>query len=73
MCGIAGILTLDGSEAPRDAVQRMMAAVEHRGPDDCGQWGEGPCALGHRRLTIIDLSEQGRQPLSNEDGSVWLT
>ena len=73
MCGIAGILTLDESEAPRDAVQHMMAALEHRGPDDSGQWGEGPCALGHRRLTIIDLSEQGRQPLSNEDGTVWLT
>ena len=73
MCGIAGIVALDGAEAPRDAVERMTAAMTHRGPDDHGHWSDGPCVLGHRRLTIIDLSEQGRQPISNEHDTVWLT
>ena len=73
MCGIVGIVALDGARAPAEAVERMAAAVAHRGPDDAGRWSEGACALAHRRLTIIDLSEQGRQPLSNEDGTVWLT
>ena len=73
MCGIAGIVALDGAPAPLHLVERMMSVIEHRGPDDSGQWAEGPCALGHRRLTIIDLSANGRQPISNEDESVWLT
>ena len=51
----------------------MTAVLTHRGPDDSGQWSEGACALGHRRLTIIDLSEQARQPIANEDESVWLS
>ena len=51
MCGIAGIVTLDGAPAPLHLVERMMSVIEHRGPDDSGQWAEGPCALGHRRLT----------------------
>ena len=67
------MVALDGSAAPRDAVVRMAATLEHRGPDDSGDWGEGSCALAHRRLAIIDLSEQARQPLTNEDETVWLT
>ena len=73
MCGIAGIVALDGARAPGDAIERMTAAIEHRGPDDVGHWHGGPCALGHRRLTIIDLSAAGRQPMTNEDGSLRLT
>ena len=73
MCGIAGIVALDGGAVPDGAVERMTAAIEHRGPDDFGHWSGGPCALGHRRLTIIDLSQAGRQPMTNEDESVWLT
>ena len=47
--------------------------MPHRGPDADGSWSDGICALGHRRLAIIDLSDSGRQPLSNEDGTVWIT
>jgi asparagine synthase (glutamine-hydrolysing) len=49
----------------------MNAALSHRGPDDEGYYFDGPIGLGHRRLSIIDL-ERGRQPLSNEDGTVWI-
>ncbi len=76
MCGICGILgftdALDTSEA---AVVRMRDAIVHRGPDDAGSLTrpEERVALGHRRLSIIDLSPAGRQPMSNEDGSVWIT
>ncbi|MCI0565219.1 MAG: hypothetical protein MN733_42675, partial [Nitrososphaera sp.] len=51
----------------------MINAQQHRGPDAWGVWANDVCALGHRRLAIIDLSEAGRQPLSNEDGTVWVT
>ena len=50
----------------------MTAAVAHRGPDDEGHYLGQRVSLGHRRLSIIDLSEAGHQPLSNEDGTVWL-
>lgn len=71
MCGISGYLALDpAARADLDAVQRMCDAIRHRGPDAEGTWSEGPCALGHRRLSIIDLSPDGRQPLLNEDGSI---
>ncbi|MEE9285381.1 MAG: asparagine synthase (glutamine-hydrolyzing), partial [Dehalococcoidia bacterium] len=73
MCGIAGIVALNGAGAPHGAVERMTAVLEHRGPDDFGHWLDGACALGHRRLKIIDLSANARQPLSNEDETVWLT
>src|SRR5689334_21515754 len=48
----------------------MTATLHHRGPDDDGYYVDGPVALGHRRLRVIDLAG-GRQPLSNEDGTVW--
>jgi asparagine synthase (glutamine-hydrolysing) len=51
----------------------MIEAERHRGPDDSGIWSDELCALGHRRLAIIDLSPAGRNPLSNEDGSIWIT
>ncbi|MFO0629821.1 MAG: asparagine synthase (glutamine-hydrolyzing) [Polyangiales bacterium] len=72
MCGITGFLARDGALAPADldAVRRMNAAQTHRGPDAEGLWSAGPCALGHRRLSIIDLSDEARQPLVNEDGTV---
>src|SRR6202008_669038 len=50
----------------------MMSAIEHRGPDDHGAWVNGPVGLGHQRLSIIDLAT-GHQPMSNEDGSLWIT
>jgi asparagine synthase (glutamine-hydrolysing) len=56
-------------------IGEMTAALRHRGPDDCGTWldGQGHAALGHRRLSIVDLSAAGHQPMSNEDGTLWIT
>lgn len=74
MCGICGIFDARGSLPANDAVvRRMAAAVAHRGPDNDGFYDSPHCVLGHRRLRIIDLSPLGRQPMTNEDGSVWLT
>ena len=73
MCGISGLLTRDPAdlgERHLDVVRRMNDAIAHRGPDAEGTWSSGPCALGHRRLSIIDLSADGRQPITNEDGTV---
>ena len=70
MCGIAGIV-FDESAPPRAraAVERMTTALAHRGPDEYGYHVDHRAALGHRRLSIIDL-KTGQQPLYNEDGSV---
>jgi len=70
MCGICGYITPEG--ASEDAVDRMASAIAHRGPDGQGIFTRGPVGLGHRRLSIIDL-EGGRQPMSNEDDSIWIT
>jgi asparagine synthase (glutamine-hydrolysing) len=51
----------------------MTVTLRHRGPDDEGVWANGPVGLGSRRLAIIDLSARARQPMSNEDGSLWIT
>ena len=78
MCGVAGILCepggLDTDQLWR-IVTDMRDQMVHRGPDDAGVWvdPEGGCALAHRRLSIIDLSAEGRQPMGNEDGSVQVT
>ena len=73
MCGIAGTLAANPNAAPDDeSVKRMCDAMVHRGPDDHGYLSDGPCALGHRRLSIIDLRPEGAQPMTNEDGSVAL-
>lgn len=53
-------------------VQRMLSRIQHRGRDDGGLWRGAGCVLGHARLAIIDLSETGHQPLSNEDGAIWV-
>ncbi len=88
MCGIAGAAwTAHGTPLPQDVLQRMTDVLAHRGPDDRGfyhshstgdaapenrsQGPRGGAALGHRRLSIIDLAS-GHQPLSNEDGTVWI-
>jgi asparagine synthase (glutamine-hydrolysing) len=71
MCGIAGMLAVGTDAAPDErAVRRMCDAMVHRGPDDHGYRTDGPCALGHRRLSIIDLRPEGAQPMSNEDDSI---
>jgi asparagine synthase (glutamine-hydrolysing) len=73
MCGISGKLYFD-SERPveREILERMNAVLAHRGPDDAGIYYDGPVGLAHRRLSIIDLSPAGHQPMSNEDGTVWI-
>jgi asparagine synthase (glutamine-hydrolysing) len=72
MCGICGKLTFRReSEGDGVAVRRMLDPIRHRGPDDEGIYCSRQVGLGHRRLSIIDLST-GHQPLSNEDGSVWI-
>ena len=73
MCGIAGILSLrDGIEPPGlEALSRMVGALRHRGPDGCGAYRDARAGLGHARLSVIDLVT-GQQPLSNEDGSLWI-
>lgn len=68
MCGIAGF-----SWQHEALVGQMMQTLAHRGPDQDGIYTDARVSLGHRRLSIIDLSEHGRQPMSNEDGSVWVT
>lgn len=73
MCGIAGIWHFDGRPVDRDGLARATSAVSHRGPDDQGVFIDGAVGLGHRRLSIIDTSDAGHQPISNEDGSIWLT
>lgn len=73
MCGIAGIVA-PGGEAPppsRAALLRMAGALHHRGPDEHGIYRDRRAGLAHARLSIIDLST-GQQPLSNEDGSLWV-
>ena len=72
MCGIAGKLNFDGGRPiDRERLEAMTSVVAHRGPDAAGYFVGPGIGLGHRRLSIIDLST-GDQPLSNEDGSVWV-
>jgi asparagine synthase (glutamine-hydrolysing) len=68
MCGIAGFLK-DGARASRDVLEEMCARLAHRGPDAYGWMADEHAALGHRRLSIIDLST-GDQPMGNEDGAI---
>ena len=75
MCGITGIYAYGWNDASRADVVRMRDAMQHRGPDDADAWVSGGAevgriALGHRRLSIVDLSAAGRQPMANEDGSI---
>ena len=74
MCGICGMRRL--GEVPIDPSGELMGlmtdAMAHRGPNDRGTWSDGEVALGARRLSIIDLSIAGHQPMSNEDGTIWL-
>ncbi len=67
MCGIAGLIHLDGAPASPAVLQRMTDAIAHRGPDGEGHWIEGSVGIGHRRLAIIDLSPAGQQPMVGAD------
>jgi asparagine synthase (glutamine-hydrolysing) len=74
MCGICGAVAYGWQSGDPDAVVRMRDAMAHRGPDDAGVYHspDGRVALGHRRLSIVDLSAAGHQPMTNEDGSLWI-
>jgi asparagine synthase (glutamine-hydrolysing) len=74
MCGIAGIFEFGrGAVADARLLERMTQLIAHRGPDDSGLVLRGSVGLGHRRLSIIDLSAAGHQPMASEDGAVWIT
>src|SRR6266700_1134752 len=73
MCGIAGFWNSSsraGQAKLEQTARRMAATLRHRGPDDDGVWADAHSGvgLGHRRLAILDLSEQGRQPMHSRDG-----
>ena len=70
MCGILGIGDRKGAPVAPPLLHRMTNIIAHRGPDSSGEMIDGPVGLGHRRLSIIDLSPLGHQPMGNEDGSV---
>lgn len=72
MCGIAGMLRFDGREVESAVLDHMTDVLSHRGPDARGTYLDGALGLGHRRLSIIDLSDDGRQPMPNEDETVWV-
>lgn len=68
MCGITGITTND-----KPLIKQMSKSIKHRGPNQNGVYIDKHVSLGHQRLSIIDLSKKGKQPMSNEDGTVWIT
>ncbi len=72
MCGIAGIVGEKHHQVFEKIISRMLCSMKHRGPDGNGSWHNSICALGHQRLAVIDL-ETGKQPISNEDDSLWIT
>ena len=68
MCGISGYLDLSGAPADARIAEAMAEAIAHRGPDGQGVYSDGPLALGHRRLAVLDLSDAGRQPMTTPGG-----
>ena len=72
MCGIVGVVNLKSGTVGENVLRAMITAQIHRGPDDQGFLVDGPVGLGHCRLSIIDLSPLGHQPMANEDGSLWI-
>ncbi len=74
MCGILAILNFDSENQVEESLLRQMSdTMAHRGPDDKGYWVKGPVGMGHCRLAIIDLSSAGHQPMTNENGTLWIT
>src|SRR4051812_11031678 len=73
MCGIAGVVSFENRDhaSQREHMRSMMAMIHHRGPDQFGIYQDSISTLGSARLSIIDLST-GQQPISNEDGSLWI-
>ena len=73
MCGIAGLVNVNGDPVSPDLLERMTDALAHRGPDGAGLWMERNVGLGHRRLAILDLTHAGDQPMVSQDGRYILT
>ncbi len=78
MCGIAGFMLTEGArtdQSPLEVLRRMGAALAHRGPDDADAWAtpDGSVGLAHRRLSIVDLSAAGHQPMASHSGRFMLT
>ncbi len=71
MCGIFGQISLTGGEPDPRVLERALARLEHRGPDDAGTHRDGPLVMGARRLAVVDIAG-GHQPLANEAGTVWV-
>jgi len=73
MCGIAGIISFEtGLKIQKTMLERMVQAIEHRGPDGKGFYLDEIVGLGHCRLSILDI-DHGQQPMSNEDGTIWIS
>jgi len=72
MCGITGIYNLDGKEIDSFLLRKMTDSLRHRGPDDEGLYIDGNVGLGHRRLSVIDLSPAGRQPMESRDKNLCI-
>ncbi len=76
VCGIVGALITEerGFRVTESYIQRLRDTMIHRGPDGAGVWvaGDGRIGLGHRRLSIIDLSSTANQPMASADGTVWV-
>ena len=82
MCGICGIINYTHTQIDRNLIRKMCRSFSYRGPDDEGIYTNGvagersrdvTAGLGHKRLSIIDLSPAGHQPMSNEDNTLWIT
>lgn len=73
MCGIVGIFNLNGEPVDKMLLSSMTSCLAHRGPDDEGLYFGDGVGLGHRRLSIVDLSPTGHQPMNNESGNLWIT
>src|SRR5579864_1763289 len=71
MCGISGVVHFGKLPDAPSRVRAMAASLIHRGPDDDGYWRDDNCALGFRRLSIVDIGS-GHQPMANEDKTVWV-
>ena len=73
MCGICGVFNYGTKEPVSEVlVRKMNEQIAHRGPDGEGIYIDGQLGFGHKRLSIVDLTK-GHQPMSNEDGSIWIT
>ncbi len=72
MCGVCGIIDFSGKKVDPSRIRKMATLLEHRGPDDEGIFCKDNVGIGHRRLAILDLTQAGHQPMTNEDNTIWI-